>query len=210
MEQEFWHSKWEKKEIGFHQPSVNPLLEKHFASLKLEKGARVFVPLCGKTLDIHWLYGKGYHVTGAELSEIAVRELFDEMELTPTIRERGGLKQFSAERIDIFVGDFFALSKALLGATDAVYDRAALVALPSEMREKYARQLVEVTKAAPQLQITFTYDQSIMKGPPFSLAEDDIAGLYAADYNICLLESHAVDVKGNPAVESARLLLARA
>ncbi|MGZ8252407.1 MAG: thiopurine S-methyltransferase, partial [Methylophilaceae bacterium] len=71
MEASFWHNKWQRGEIAFHQSDANPLLVAHFEALNLPKGSRVFLPLCGKTLDIAWLLAGGYRVVGAELSEIA-------------------------------------------------------------------------------------------------------------------------------------------
>jgi hypothetical protein len=50
----------------------SPLLVPHFKALSLPEGGRVFLPLCGKTLDIHWLLTGGYRVSGAELRKIAI------------------------------------------------------------------------------------------------------------------------------------------
>lgn len=60
METSFWHRRWLNNEIGFHQSEVNPFLLEHFSALQLPPGRRVFVPLCGKTLDIGRLLSQGY------------------------------------------------------------------------------------------------------------------------------------------------------
>ena len=192
MESKFWHDRWEAKEIGFHEGKVNALLDRHFGALGLAPAARIFLPLCGKTRDIAWLHGQGFHVSGAELSEIAVAELFAEMEITPRITQDGALMRFQAEGLDIFAGDIFALDQAQLGAVDAVYDRAALVALPEEMRGQYTRHLPALTGHAPQLLITFEYDQNVMPGPPFSISEAYVQGQYADTYQIKPLETAEV------------------
>ncbi|MFC7049244.1 thiopurine S-methyltransferase [Emcibacter nanhaiensis] len=194
MDAEFWHDKWEKLEIGFHQDAAHDMLAAHFKELALPKESRVFVPLCGKTLDIAWLLSQGYRVAGAELSEIAIRQLFEELEVTPAISEVGDLVLYSADGIDIFVGNIFDLSAGLLGPVDAIYDRAALVALPPEMRIKYTAHLREITNTAPQLMISFDYDQSVQPGPPFSVPEGEIRRHYSAAYDISLVES--TDVPG--------------
>ena len=71
MNSSFWHQRWEKNEIGFHEDKPNPLLVKHFHELSVARGCRIFVPLCGKTLDISWLLSRDYRVAGAELSQLA-------------------------------------------------------------------------------------------------------------------------------------------
>ena len=151
MEPSFWHQRWEKNEIAFHESKANPILVKHFNQLSLAKGSRVFVPLCGKTLDISWLLSNGYRVAGAELSQIAIEQLFIELGLQPEISTVGEVEQWSARNLDLFVGDIFAVSRKLLGPVDAIYDRAALVAFPEEMRNRYAVHLTVITGKAPQL-----------------------------------------------------------
>jgi thiopurine S-methyltransferase len=206
MDADFWHDKWEKLQIGFHQSEGNPMLVAHFDALDLSAGASVFVPLCGKSRDIAWLMGKGCRVVAAELSEISVQDLFAEMGVTPQVAQLDDLKCYSADGITVFVGDVFAVTPNLLGPVDAVFDRAALVALPDDLRRKYADHLVQITETAPQLVVTFTYDQAQMKGPPFSITEDMMAGLYAGAFVMTNLETQQVPggFKGAiPATETA-------
>ncbi|WP_229008108.1 thiopurine S-methyltransferase [Methylophilus sp. Leaf408] len=187
MQHDFWHQRWQNQQIGFHLSAVNPLLAAHFQALELQAGQRVFIPLCGKTLDIHWLLSKGIRVAGAELSQLAVDTLFTELGVTPTITRCGSLRHYSAGHIDIFQGDFFALDKALLGNVHAIYDRAALIALPPEMRIRYSEHLINLTNGAPQLLISFHYAQSLAEGPPFNISAEEVAAHYAQTYNIHLL-----------------------
>lgn len=192
MEADFWHRKWESNEIGFHEGAPNSLLVKYFGELGLAPGDRVFVPLCGKTQDINWLLAQGCRVAGAELSEVAVRQWFEESGVTPTINEQGPLMRYSAPDVDIFVGDIFSLSREALGAVDAVYDRAALVALPEDMRTRYTAHLRAITREAAQLLICFEYDQSVMAGPPFSISDAEVRRHYEAVYVPRLLERRDV------------------
>lgn len=187
MDTEFWHARWQKNEIGFHQSKTNPFLVAHFKELSLEEGSRVFIPLCGKTRDIGWLLSQGYQIAGVELSEIAVRQLFEDLGLEPTISKAGNLQCFSAKNVDIFVGDFFDLSAELVGPVGAVYDRAALVALPKDMRRLYAAHLTKVTGKSPQLLVCYAYDQSLMDGPPFSVSNDEVTQLYDESYDLTLV-----------------------
>ncbi len=182
MEPDFWHQKWEANQIGFHKAVANPLLIAHLPALQLAKGARLFVPLCGKTLDIPWLLAEGYRIVGVELSAIAVEQLFDGMGVTPEVTVAGALRRYSSDDVDIFAGDVFDLTTDILGPVDAVYDRAALVALPEDMRARYAAHLANITGWAQQLVISFEYDQSQMNGPPFSVSAAEVERVHGARY----------------------------
>lgn len=192
MQADFWHQKWQSGEIGFHEGQPNALLVKHFNALGLAQGCRVFLPLCGKTRDIDWLLTNGYRVAGAELSELAVRALFDDLGIEPRVESIGSLKHFSGKNVDIFAGDIFSLSADMLGLVDAVYDRAALVALPAATRERYCQHLVHLTRHAPQLLIAFQYDQRQIDGPPFSIEPAEVARHYSTQFNLQCLESASV------------------
>lgn len=192
MNADFWFQKWEKNKIGFHESEVNPLLIKYFKELSLELRSRVFVPLCGKTLDITWLLSQGYHVAGVELSEMAIKQLFINLMMQPTISIVGKLKRYSADNIDIFVGDIFDLSATILGPVDAIYDRAALVALPKEIRNRYTAHLPTITDSAPQLLLCYEYDQTLMQGPPFSINKEEIISQYEERYELSHKESKYV------------------
>jgi thiopurine S-methyltransferase len=140
MDADFWLEKWQSNQLGFHLDEVNPLLTKYFSRLSLQPNGRVFLPLCGKTLDVGWLLGQGYRVTGCELSELAVAALFRDLGLDPDITKIPNGLHYAAPDIDVFVCDIFSLSSELLGHIDAIYDRAALVALPTKTRRQYPTQ----------------------------------------------------------------------
>jgi thiopurine S-methyltransferase len=194
MHPDFWHQRWQTKQIGFHLPEANPLLVEYFSALQLAPQSRVFLPLCGKTLDIAWLLAQGFQVAGAELSTIAVEGLFKSLNLTPSITPLGEIAHYQAENLDIFVGDIFKLSQKHLGKVDAVYDRAALVALPEEMRNLYAKHLMTLTNLAAQLLVCFEYDQTLHAGPPFSIRAEEVQQHYADYFDVYLLAT--VDVVG--------------
>lgn len=209
MDANFWHQKWGKNDIAFHENEANPLLVKYFRTLSLAEGSRIFVPLCGKTRDIAWLLTHGYRVAGAELSKIAIVQLFAELGIEPKISSAGVLEHYSATNIDIFVGDIFDLSGNMLGLVDAIYDRAALVALPLEMRNQYAVHLMQITSNAKQLLICFEYDQSLMSGPPFSISNEEVNQHYANSYVLNLITGTNVSggLKGKcAAIENVWLL----
>ncbi|GAA6151923.1 thiopurine S-methyltransferase [Pseudoteredinibacter isoporae] len=190
MDAVFWHQVWQERNLGFHQAQVDPVLIQHIHHLDLQSGDRVFVPLCGKTNDIGWLLEQGYQVCGAELNETAVIELFDSLKLPAQKEELGNLKRYHADKLDIFVGDIFELSQAQLGPVVAIYDRAALIALPPEMRKAYSQQLNELSGCAPQLVVIYEYDPALMGGPPFSVGGEEIHMLYGRSHKVCSL-SHS-------------------
>lgn len=194
MKAAFWHEKWQNNEIGFDQAKVNPLLTTHFEALQLVPESKVFVPLCGKSIDMLWLLQQGMHVVGVELSEDAIQRFFKELKVTPEVLKWDEFVCYQAENLTLYVGDFFALKASHLGDIAASYDRAALVALPEDMRSDYCRHLRLITSDAPQLLITFDYDPTEHAGPPFAISADEVINHYGQSHQIKLLES--IPVKG--------------
>lgn len=186
MEAEFWHNKWEIKQTGFHLNYVHPILKRRIGLFNQQQ--TVLVPLCGKTLDIGYLLEQGKSVIAAELSEIAISELFQQLNLTPTISAWKEGKKYQAGKLTVYVGDFFALEAQDVGEIAWVYDRAAIVALPEELRVKYAQHLMAITNKAPQLLLTLDYDQNIAGGPPFAVSGEEVTQHYNDVYSIELLE----------------------
>ena len=196
MQHEFWHQKWQKNEIGFHLSQPHPLLVKYMGCLNISPNSRIFIPLCGKSLDIHWLLTQGYHVVGIDLSPIAIHDLISTLGLSFTEMQSGNLSHFHHPQIDLFVGDFFELTIEQLGQIDAIYDRAALVALPEQMRSQYIQHLIHIGGHASQLLISFEYDQSMLAGPPFSISTQQLQVYYSSEYTIQLLDSQTELLKG--------------
>lgn len=188
MKKEFWLERWERAEIGFHQDAVNPYLLQYWPELHAAQGGEVFVPLCGKSLDMLWLRQQGHAVLGVELSPIAVRDFFAENGLALTHASGGQFDRCEAEGVRILCGDFFELSREHLVQVRAVYDRASLVALPPEMRARYACHLAELLPSGtPVLLVTFDYPQDEMNGPPFAVSADEVRALYGAYAEVRLL-----------------------
>lgn len=183
MHADFWHQRWQENRIGFHQDEVNPYLVEYWPKLGVPPPARVFVPLCGKSLDLVWLLEQGYQVEGVELSELAVQAFFEEQKLPARRARLGDWTVWESAGIRLWCGDFFDLGAAQLGALEAVYDRAALIALPAPMRQRYVQHLLQLAGGCPQLLVTLSYPQEEMDGPPFSVEPDEIQHLYEAAYS---------------------------
>ena len=196
MQSEFWHERWENQQIGFHLEEVNSILLKYWPAMEATPGQRVLVPLCGKTLDIIWLLKQGYAVVGIELSELALDELADtirselQFDIQKT-REQHGVV-YRGDNLLLIAGDFFAVTAEEIGSIDAVYDRAALVALPASMRSDYCQHLQAISPTAKQLLVSFSYDQNAMSGPPFAVWPSEVAQHYDAGYDVALQEQREI------------------
>ena len=195
MNPEFWQARWQEKRIGFHQSEVNPLLIKYFSALKLPTGSRVFVPLCGKSIDMIWLAQQGFDVIGVELVESAVQEFFVENDISYTIKSHSNHSNIkcyqgnlSGQTLSLWVADISTLDSDNIGHVDAVYDRAALIAMPPELSLQYSQQVRNLSQNTPQLLLTLNYDQNERAGPPFSISHEQIQQYYGADYQIHELE----------------------
>ncbi len=185
MDTEFWIKRWENDETGFHLDDVNPFLPRFWPQLQLPENSQVFVPLCGKSLDLRWLLEQGHTVSGVELSPLALQQFFTEQGFTPEIHQNRDFEVWEAEGIRLFCGDFFRLIPELLGQPDVVYDRASLIALPPAMRADYARHLQSLAPPpAPRLLITLDYEQAQMDGPPFAVSEAEVRSLYAENFRL--------------------------
>jgi thiopurine S-methyltransferase len=188
MNIEFWRRRWEQNEIGFHEAKPNRLLLQFGERLRVTATPRVLVPLCGKSTDLAWLAAHGFRVTGVEAVRQAAAAFFEENQLSTTTATWHGFEQFAGERLEILVGDFFALDPSLIPPFDAVYDRAALIAVRPEEREPYVMRLLELLRPGGRLLlVNFAYDQAVMGGPPFSLDEAEVRRLFGSRCTLELL-----------------------
>lgn len=189
MEPEFWQQRWRDGRTGFHQDRETPLMLKHWPSLRVAPGSRVFVPLAGKTLDMTWFAAQGHRVLGVELSTTAIGQFFAEHALKPRISESALGEHYHAGGIEIIHGDVFALDATTLADCNVVYDRAALIALPPPMRRRYVREVYAKLPAGCRgLLITLEYPQDEKSGPPFSVPEAEVRDLFEPQWQVTLLE----------------------
>lgn len=186
MDHEFWHERWAKKEIGFHEGSVNEYLYKHWAELTDSSDATVLVPMCGKAHDMWWLHDRGHPVIGVELSDVACKDFFEEGQEKAKVHPGEPFNRFSHDDLELWNGDFFQLVPDDLKHVRLVYDRAALIALPPGMRQDYVEHLTAVTPENTRIMlITLDYDgDGKPNSPPFNVSDDEVHRLYSADYSI--------------------------
>ncbi|MEW6981857.1 thiopurine S-methyltransferase [Colwelliaceae bacterium 6471] len=194
MDAKFWHNCWEQNSLGFHQEQVHPFLIKYFDTNLLPSDKHVLVPLCGKSLDMVWL-AERMAVSGAELSNIACRDFFEEKSLPYQQEIIDEFNRFNFDQLTLWQGDFFKLTPAMLAPVDWIYDRAALIALPKAMQQQYVEHLsLFIAKQTKMMLITLEFPESELSGPPFPVFETDIKRLFA-DFNVECIASHQLKDK---------------
>lgn len=193
VDHEFWLQRWREGRIGFHQDAVTPWLREYWPGLRLPPGSQVFVPLAGKSLDLAWLAAQGHDVLGVELSSLAVEQFFAEQRLAPQMRESRYGRHYRAGNIELICGDAFGLDTDVLADCAAVYDRAALIALPPPLRQRYANQLYAcLPPGCRGLLVTLEYPQQEKDGPPFSVSGREVRELYERDWDVAVLARHDI------------------
>jgi len=199
MDKAFWTERWKRRDIGFHQPHIHDQLKRFWPKLGLPAASTVFVPLAGKSYDMIWLATQGHRVVGVELSDVAVREFFQDGGQTPEIRTDGTFDVFFAGPFNLYRGDVFEMPAEALTDVSAVYDRAALVALQPETRARYAKKLASIIPAnAVIFLVALDYPEGELSGPPFSVSHAEVERLYGEAFQIEVLESRdGLEASGN-------------
>jgi len=193
MEPSFWHEKWQLQQIGFHQYQVNPFLVKYWPVLGLADTSEVFVPLCGKSLDMFYLAEQGHAVLGCELNSLAVEQFFTDNDLTYQVDQSGDHAVFTTDQVTLYQGDIFTLAAESTSSISGFYDRAALIAWPEAMRQQYVNALARLIPAnVSGLLITLDYPQETLNGPPFAVSPAWIETYLTPYFAVELLE--CVDV----------------
>ena len=193
MQPEFWQQRWAENQIGFHQATPTPLLLRHWPALGVAPGATVFVPLAGKSLDMAWFAAQGYRVLGVELSQRAVEQFFAEHGLQPETETTRYGTHYRAGGIELICGDAFALDADVLTDCAAVFDRAALIALPPDLRRRYVEELqARLPAGCRGLLITLEFAQAERDGPPFAVPEQEVRELYGDAWGVDLRERRPI------------------
>jgi thiopurine S-methyltransferase len=189
MDKAFWHDRWQRREIGFHQQQIHAQLRELWPSLRLSQESAVFVPLAGKSRDMVWLATQGHRIVGVELSDVAVREFFEEGGQVPKRVRTGMFEVSSAGPFELYCGDFFEFPSEVLKDVVAVYDRGALIALPPGMRAHYVEALTQMLpREAIIFLITIDYPKDETAGPPFAVQAEEVRRLYGKTFDIQVLD----------------------
>jgi thiopurine S-methyltransferase len=186
MDAAFWLGRWIDGWTAFHQADANRHLVAFWPELGVAPARAVFVPLCGKSLDMLWLRDHlGHEVVGVELSPLAVQAFDAENALGMRRSAAGPLERFEADRLLIYQGDYFDLCPTHVGNSGGFYDRASLIALPHGLRPRYAEQLRRLLPPdAAGLLIAIEYPEHEMDGPPFSVREAEVRALFGTGFDV--------------------------
>jgi len=193
MEISYWQSRWKKDHTGWHMDTVYPNLPDYWPKLNLNRKAAVLVPLCGKSLDMLWLNEQGHRVIGVDVSKKAAQSFFEDNALSYETDSKASFTIYKSGGLEIWVGDLFKLKPHFLPGIAAIYDKAALIALPEEKREPYAGQIWNLCNKDTQILInTFEYKQEEMSGPPFAVHFEEVKQLYGEHFSIELLHEESI------------------
>lgn len=196
MDKNFWLDKWQKKDTKFDQMNVNPYLIKYEKIFESLEGKKIFVPLCGKSIDILWFLKQGAEVIGVELSTIAVESFFFENNLTYKKINKNYFTIYLAKSLKFICGDFFQLDKNEVGDIDWVYDRASLVALDNITRVEYAKKISQLFPIKIKMMlITLSYKSDVPEYPPYSVTDKEVHLLFSKNFQInTLVQDENLDI----------------
>ncbi|XP_043995493.1 probable thiopurine S-methyltransferase [Gambusia affinis] len=196
MELSEWSQRWQENKIGFHQPEVHSMLQTNYEAVVNGRSAvRWFFPLCGKAVDMKWLADLGHSVVGVEISEMAIRQFFQENKMTfseEDVPAVPGAKVFqnSDRSVSLYQCDLFSFSSAVAGRFGAIWDRGSLVAINPRDRDRYAALIVSLM--APDCRYlldTLLYNPELYKGPPFFVPDEQVQSLFGGRCDVELLQS---------------------
>lgn len=188
-----WQELWDTGNILWHMNDVNKDLLKYADRLfDKQTNLRVFVPMCGKSVDMKWLALQGHTVIGVELIESSIWEFFEEQNLEYTVStvEPQQIKVYKAKEmeISIFCCDILIINKDAIGAVDAIWDRGGLIAINKSDRERYAQVMLSVmSPRCRYLLETLEYDPLLYGGPPHHTTQEIVRKLFGAQCSIDLL-----------------------
>lgn len=95
------------------------------------------------------------------------------------------------------------MPSSILNQIKAVYDRAALIALPPPTRQAYAQQLAQIIPKGTQvLLIVLDYPQAQHTPPPYAVSDAEVQHLFSKTYHCQqLLSEDIMDIEPKFAVD---------
>lgn len=194
LTQDYWNRRWNVNDTPWNKAYVNPLLTKYIRLLDGgEKDLKIFVPLCGKTIEMKWLFDLGHRVVGVDGFQTALENFFKDHSMDYTVETKNGIPAFTdrSGRITLYCCNIFDFQKTGEGSFDAVWDRASFGAINPEERARYV-DLVTALKApnASHLLELFQYDDRLFKESPLSIPVSKVFEYWGDGYDVKLLDSH--------------------
>jgi len=219
---QMWKDRWDAGQIGFHKSDVHQTLVKYIDKLfpNGNKG-KIFVPLCGKTVDMKWLADNGIDVIGLDAVRVSLEQFYSEHNIENSVEKCADLGQeaevfkSSDNKIRLYCADMFKFSPDIEGTFDAIWDRGSLVAIYRKDVPTYAEIIKKLLKpGASCLVEVFEYDVSIFDGvdnpqkppPPHPVLEEELRRLYEPDCSVEQLDRNERNLFGKSAHVVAYLI----
>lgn len=140
-----WKECWNTPNVEFHNPQLNELFVKYHQRMLTRPGMRIFVPLCGKAVEMKWLVDHGHKVVGLEAAPVPCKAFFEENGIPYNVKEMKGIHGEKYESLDhnivIYSCDFFLFTADICGEFDGIWDSGGLNSMDVEDREAYIRRI---------------------------------------------------------------------
>ena len=204
---------WQGDKLGWHKEDINPHLLKHINTILLSSNAgnaypipkhNIFVPLCGKSIDLVYLatHTGISNVVGIDIvrnaavdfasehTEFTIQEVDKQQckeEEDDTNNKIGkdtttSIQKFKGNKLTILIDDLFKMPTN--NRYDIIYDRASIVAIKPSLRQEYVNLMGTLLQPGGSILLvtldrrTTTSEEAKNDGPPFSLDEKEIRQLY--------------------------------
>lgn len=191
---QYWLDRWQNNDVGFCQESPNEFLVKHFSKLNINDSSICLIPMCGCSIDMLYFLSKGVKVVGIELSEKAVLSFFSQNNIKHDVIQGDDYKLYKGNNIEIYVADIFNLPKiANLLTFDIWYDRGAYIALPNNLRAKYAKMMLQVCSDKTQILLLVMEHDKKSQTPPFSVSQAELIKNFSPYIEFKLIDSKQRD-----------------
>ncbi|KAM9307702.1 putative thiopurine S-methyltransferase [Gastrophryne carolinensis] len=167
-----WKRNWEIGKIVFHEKEKHPLLVEFLDEMiNGRQKLNIFFPLCGKNVDMKWLAEKGHTIVGVDISEIGLKQFFEEQSV-PFVEEAvpdiPGAKVFksTSENISLYCCSIYQISDSVIGKFDGIWDRGSLVAINLIERQRYVDIMLSLlNQDCRYLLITVDFNPALIQGP---------------------------------------------
>lgn len=201
MSKNTWEDCWSVGKTFFHRSAYHPMLVEHIEKLiNGRSNLVIFIPLCGKSLDIKYLYDLGHTVVGVEGAKSPIEEFFGEHNLEFTKSDcpsvNGSVYKNGDNRIRIYHGDMFDFNGKDEVKFSGVWDRGSFGAINKTDRPKYVELLTSmVTEDCQYLLNTYDYNPEQFSGPPHCFTDEEMLGYWGHKWNITRI--HYEDVNND-------------
>lgn len=198
MDKAYWLNRWETGNTRFNEPVPHRYLVKYFDELNLSPGDSIFVPLCGKSVDMVWMMRHKHPIIGVEISPIAINDFLAENEIQALKSQEDGFCVYRHNLGMLYQGDLFTFNPACLNEIKAVYDRGCFVALPPmSIRLQYIDWLKSTLQTGTRiLFISIEHNNPSIAEPPFSVSDKELRQYFNKEFSVNLLrKEEAAEIK---------------